>query len=451
MNLSNLTIAICLAFSFFSPWAYGQETSTVPVADQELKELQAAADSDPDNLSTQLKLAQRLYERGETQEAWQRLRGAYEKAPEDQGTLTGLQAVIDRYKRQGLLNVGVPEKQVMELLGQPHQTRNMPWGIRHVYGMMAVDFRQEKVYELIKLLGATNDLFDASLVVDIDLGVLPWHVEIRQRGDGLSTVFLFPEGESIAKWNEMLTIERLVGQAKGKTMKDVFAKEQEQSKAEGAVGESFVVEQDENTTIFGMQYPACDGRSAMQQAVRLWITPQDVHRLAYTRRGAVPNPSEGEKWLKIFQNAKLKPYDPSVSPTSQAFSPRNQVKNLAEALRSDMRKASQFKPTDEALSAIAATEEGKKKLQEYRDAVYKEIDKARAPAQPNQTEIIVFGPAAEELPGGYKDAREHLKPDVKFYGFKYVVPSETLGISFDGAFEVEQKWYFLPKAHRAFR
>ena len=37
----------------------------------------------------------------------------------------------------------------------------------------------------------------------IDLGVLPWHVGIRQKGGGLSTDFLFPEGESIANWIEM--------------------------------------------------------------------------------------------------------------------------------------------------------------------------------------------------------------------------------------------------------
>jgi hypothetical protein len=451
MKWSKLMLLICPAFSFFPSWAVGQEASVIQVEEEALKQLQVAADSDPDNVSIQLKFAQRLFEKGKTQEAWQRLRDSYGKAPEDQGTLMGLQAVMDGYKRQGLLNVGTPENRVIELLGQPHHSRKMPWGIRHVYGMMAVDFRQDKIHELIKLLGATNELFDASHVVDVDLGITPWHVGIRQKGDGSSTAFLFPEGESIAKWNEMVTVERFVGQAEGNTMKNVLAKVQEQTKAEGAVEGLFVAQQDETTAIFGVKYPSGDGRSAKQQLVRLWMSSRDVHRLAYTHVGEIPSDQEGGKWLSVFQNAKLKPYDPSVSPTSQAFSPRNQVKNLAEAIRTDLRKASQFKPTDQALSAIAATEEGRKKLQAYCETVYNEVEHAGAPAKPNQTEIIVFGPAAEELPGGYNDTREHLKADVKFYGFKYVVPGETSGMSFDGAFEVEGNWYFLPKAYRAFR
>ena len=87
----------------------------------------------------------------------------------------------------------------------------------------------------------------------------------------------------------------------------------------------------------------------------------------------------------------------------------------------------------------------------YCESVYKELDQAGAPARPEQSQILLFGPNPDEMPGGYKSNREHFKADVKFYGFKYVVPGQTSGMSFDGAFEVDGKWYFLPKAHRAFR
>lgn len=452
MNWSKLTIFICLASSIFTDWVYGQEKTAPAVTGQAvLAAAETAADSDSNDLKAQLNLAQTLYEEGKHQESWQRLRSVYEKAPEDQGVLIGLQAVMDSYKRQGLLNVGTLEKQVLELLGQPHHTRKMPWGIRHVYGAMAVDFRDGKIWELIKLIGATEELFDASHVIDVNLGLKPWSIGIRQKGDGITTAFLFPEGQSIAKWNELVTIERFVKQAEGKTMKEVLAIVQEQTTADGSNAHVTVVEQDETTAIFGVDHPARDGQTAKQQLVRLWMGPRDVHRLAYTHQGSTPSQAEAEKWFGIFKAASLKPYDPSVSKTSQAFSPRNQVKKLAETLQSDLRKAYQYKPTEKALSAIAASEEARKKLQAYCDSLYKELDEAGAPAQPNQTAIIVFGPAEEELPGGYKSAREHFKADVKFYGFKYVVPGETTGMSFDGAFEVDGKWYFLPKAHRAFR
>ena len=461
VNWTKLTLSICLASAALPGWALGddkvpaatgQGRQSAPSADEELLRLQTAADSDPSNLKTQLTLARRLFENEKYPEAWQRLRGVYEKSPEDQVVLIGLQAVLDGYKRQGRLNVGTSEKQILELLGTPHQTRNMPWGIRHVYGMMAVDFRQGKVYELIKLIGATNELFDASHVVDVDLGSSPaWHVGMRQKGDGLTTAFLFREGESIAKWNELVTIERFVKQAEGKTMSDVLNSAQEKIKADNADAQFIIAEQDASTAIFGVSYPAREGQLARQQIVRLWLGSRDVHRLAYTHQGAIPGEQEGQKWFKTFKNASLKPYDPSVSATSLASSPRNQVKNLAESIRIDLRKAAQYRPTEKALSAIAATEDAKKMLLAYSDSVYKELDKAGSPASPNQTEIIVFGPALEELPGGYNNVRQHLKSDVKFYGFKYVAPGETRGMSFDGAFEVDGQWYFLPKAHRAFR
>lgn len=159
---------------------------------------------------------------------------------------------------------------------------------------------------------------------------------------------------------------------------------------------------------------------------------------------------KANQWLNVFKNAQLEQYDPSVSSTSLENSPRIQVKKLAKRLQADVRNATQYKPTESALNAIAANAEALEKLQAYAESVYKELDQAHALASPEQTEIIVFGPALEDLPGGYSNAREHFKAGVKVYGFKYVVPGETSGMSFDGAFEVEGKWYFLPKAHRAF-
>ena len=427
------------------------QTPPNQAGEEELKKLRAAVEADPADLKAQLTLAQRLFQIEKYQESWQLLRAVYDKSPKEEGALIGLQAVMDGYKRQGLLNAGTAEQDVLKLLGQPHVSKKMPWGIRHVYGMMAVDFRDEKVYELIKLIGATNELFDASHIIDVELDSRPaWKVGIRQKGDGMTTAFLFREGESIAKWNEMVTIERFVGQAEGKSTKEIVAKVEEQVKVGGADKLS-LIEQDESTAIFAVNFPARENQAAKQQLVRLWKGTRDVHRLAYTHQGDLPNEKEQEKWYRIVKGAELKPYDPNVSKTSQAFSPQNQVKAIASALRLDLRKAVDYKPTEKSLIAIAANDESAKKLQAYCDAVYKELDQAGAAGKPNQTEILVFGPSSEELPGGYKDARQHFKADVKFYGFKYVAPGEKLGMSFDGVFEVDGKWYFLPKAHRAFR
>ncbi len=226
--------AFSIAFGIFlSGLASGQEareqparSSTTPETD--LNRLQAAADADPNDLGAQLSLAQQLFRTGKVSEAWQRLRAAHQTAPENKGVLIGLQAVLDHYKRQGKFNVGTPENHVFELLGPSHLSRKMPWGMRHVYGTLAIDFRDGKVHELVQLIGATDALFDASHVVHVDLEGRPWRVGLRQKGDGVTTAYLYPEGESIAQWKEMVAIERIVGGAEGRSMKDILATAEKQ-------------------------------------------------------------------------------------------------------------------------------------------------------------------------------------------------------------------------------
>ncbi len=375
-----------------------------------LKPAQPANDSDESNLKTQLTVAQQLHTQGDQAKAWQVLQGLYEKAPRDVGVLMGIQEVMDGYKRQGRLNVGTFEQSVLELLGPPNQTVEMPWGIRHVYGATAVDFREGKLHEQIKLQGATRELFDASHLVEADLGSIPpWQVGIRQKGDGLDTAFLFPTGESISSWTQMVTIERFVGQAKGMKLSRMLEILQAQIKSMDPNSKVIDIEQDETTAIFAVSYPENDDKPAHQQLVRIWIGERDIHRLAYTHQGAIPSEREGEKWLAIFRNAKLKPIDRPVSAAMPAVSSVNPVKKLAEDIRTDLRNAISYKPTAEALSAIAASEEDTKKLQAYCDSVYKEIEQGGVAAKPNLSEIIVFGPQFEELPGGYTSTREHFK------------------------------------------
>ncbi len=458
MNWTQKTLSIAFGLCTLSGLAMGQEqvageqpARSSSALETDLKRLQSAADADPSDLGAQLSYAQQLFRSGKTAEAWQRLRTAYQTAPENKGVLMGLQAVLDRYKLQGKLNVGTPENQVFDLLGPSHLSRKMPWGMRHVYGTLAVDFRDGKVYELVQLVGATEALFDASHVVHVDLDGRSWPIGLRQKGDGLTTAYLYPEGETIAKWKEMVTIERIVRGAEGRTMKEVLATAEKQIQEAQPEAKVTIIEIEESSAIFGVLFPSSDNQPARQQLVRLWMAPRDVHRLAYTHQGEPPTNAEAKKWFDILKKAELKPYDPSVSPTSLENSPRNRVRKIAEGMRNDFRSVIQYKPTEKVLGAIAATAEDQQKLQAYCDAVYKEIGQGGTAGRPEQTEILVFGPSLEELPGGYNSVREHFKDHVKFYGFKYVVPGEKLGMSFDGAFEVDGAWYFLPKVHRAFR
>jgi hypothetical protein len=80
-----------------------------------------------------------------------------------------------------------------------------------------------------------------------------------------------------------------------------------------------------------------------------------------------------------------------------------------------------------------------------------------APKQ-GQTQVLIFSATSEELkswtggsaefPGGWKNVGAQLKPGVRFYRFKFVVPGESLGMAYDGLAFVNGRWRIFPKPWR---
>lgn len=128
----------------------------------------------------------------------------------------------------------------------------------------------------------------------------------------------------------------------------------------------------------------------------------------------------------------------------------SEVRAIAASLREKFANVSQWKPGPEVVAAITANAEAAEKLNAYVETIYAGIPADGSAAKAGQTEILVTGPALADLPGGYGRAVENFAAGVQFYGFKYVAPGETLGMSYDGVFSVDGKWYMIPKAWRAF-
>lgn len=135
----------------------------------------------------------------------------------------------------------------------------------------------------------------------------------------------------------------------------------------------------------------------------------------------------------------------------KAASPEQAVRAIAEKIRDDLKAAAPWKPNAAQIAAIAATPEDAARLTAYVDEIYGQLSKAGPAAKPGQTEILVSGPALADLPGGYKQQAAHFNPAIRFYSFKYVVPGEKLGMSYNGLCEVDGKWVLIPKAWRAFK
>lgn len=123
------------------------------------------------------------------------------------------------------------------------------------------------------------------------------------------------------------------------------------------------------------------------------------------------------------------------------------VRGLAQAFFKDVNEFLKLKPNAEQIAAIAATEADAQALAAYADKVYAELGSITV-ARANQTEVLVVPP--DKMPGGYGSKAQHFKPGTRFWGFKYVVPGETIGMSYNGLYQVDGQWVFIPKAWRAF-
>ena len=126
------------------------------------------------------------------------------------------------------------------------------------------------------------------------------------------------------------------------------------------------------------------------------------------------------------------------------------VRRFAEILREDLGSAVRFRPTDTEIEAITATAADAELLRAYVDQVYSQLQAGVSAAKPGQTEIMTAGPALKDLPGGYSQHVGHFRKGIEIYGFKYVEPGKTSGMAYDGLFRLGVRWFFIPKAWRAF-
>lgn len=104
--------------------------------------------------------------------------------------------------------------------------------------------------------------------------------------------------------------------------------------------------------------------------------------------------------------------------------------------------------TDSALAA---------KLRQYSERLWAEPSPI-VPADPAQTEVLVYGATVEELkeqddpglefPGGYKRVAPLMTPGLRLFAFKFVKPGHTMGTLFDGLYPLDEGWAFIPKPWR---
>jgi hypothetical protein len=134
---------------------------------------------------------------------------------------------------------------------------------------------------------------------------------------------------------------------------------------------------------------------------------------------------------------------------------------LSEFLKADSDKlalTAALKPRPEDYNAVFANEEMSKKAQSYYEEMWKMMGSQPISPKAGQSSLLLVSATTDELkagtgkssefPGGYKDAAANLKPGLTVYKWKFVKPGETLGMAFDGLYNVNGRWAIMPKPWR---
>ncbi|HMO15995.1 MAG TPA: hypothetical protein PKD64_18445 [Pirellulaceae bacterium] len=283
-----------------------QTSNQVQLAER-LPELAAAVAARPDDLSARGSYAQALFLLENLPAAWEQLSAGYQIDPNHSGMVQGVQQVFRSFAQQGLFTVGTPQQTLIDVLGSPHQSIDMPWGTRLVFAYLAVDLRADRIHEIVDLRGITETAFRPTEIVTVDLDGRGWQVGFREKTKRSVTAMYYLPGESPRQWQEMVTVERLIEGVAVGTLEEISTLMIQQIKSANPECKELLLETNDDSLIVAFEGLGQTGQPRTHQLVRLFRGQKDIHRLAYSIKGEEPPPREIQlKWLEIFQSAQLR-------------------------------------------------------------------------------------------------------------------------------------------------
>jgi hypothetical protein len=281
-----------------------------------LSGLEEAVQTNPNDIAARANYAMALNQLGNLPAAWTQLMAAFQLSPSHGGIAKGIEAVWAQFAQQGLFTVGIPAASVEGLLGKPSQTIALKSGPRWVYGFYAIDFDAAGLHETIDLRGASEALFRPTEIVSVDLDGRGWRVGSRTKSANHSTALLYIPGENTANWNEQIEIQRILGGAATGTPRDIAEKMATQIKAAVPQSQTKILISTDDSVTIAVTLTAPQTGESRHQLIRLFLGPTDVHRLAYTVKGAEPSRETQMKWFEIFQAAQLESVEPATKASS---------------------------------------------------------------------------------------------------------------------------------------
>lgn len=269
-----------------------------------LPALEAAVQQNPEDVAARAKYAMALYQVGNLPVAMSQLLEAHQMQPKHDGIHRGITVLFRAFESKGLFTVGVPMETIKNLLGEPDTVVDLKGRQRWVYAFMGVDFKNERVHEIVDFRGATEALYRPTEIISIDLDGRGWRCGHRKKSRNLVSASYYLPGESVQDWTERVDIERGLEGAAG-SMEEISKRHIANMLTQnpGATFRELATDADSATIAF--VFPPNAQGLRRHQLVRLIKGPVDLHWIAITVVRDQPTVEFQTRWMKLFQAAKL--------------------------------------------------------------------------------------------------------------------------------------------------
>ncbi|MEP3480599.1 MAG: hypothetical protein ABJZ55_15220 [Fuerstiella sp.] len=212
------------------------------------------------------------------------------------------------HDRQGALNCGVSSAEVLKKLGEPDKRVESDRMKRWVYGFVAVDFGQEKIFSVLDLRGYTAEAAAEPEQVKVQTDPKYWQVShhaISRRDDNLE---LTPHGEKVQNWKELFSKQRFPLMSRTSATVRGMADSMRASLEKSAGFASFdVLSESPETIVYHWRTKHAAGRPPQHEIAKIIKGEKDFYRVAYVKKTEELTQDEFEKWSKVIGEATLIP------------------------------------------------------------------------------------------------------------------------------------------------
>ena len=290
----------------------GQEDFTVGIrllekgkAPQAIERLESAIAKDSQNPQYHIGLVHAYAADRQSPKAWSSLRKALELDDRNPALGAALVAAWQSFGIEGLFNVGRSVEDVAKALGRADRVERHADHERWIYGFMALNFTSDgKLDSIMDLRGLDRELLKEKDRLNIQTDGRQWLPGHRLVNNIHTTTEYVLPGQEVQNWEELVTVERLLGLADRKVdPQQLMESIKQRIQNLDPKAEWKIIEENENDVLYEWRLSGTLERPPHHELARLVKGRRDIYRIAYAARTELG--TNRDTWTNLLRSAKL--------------------------------------------------------------------------------------------------------------------------------------------------